>query len=346
MAELLAAKGQLKIIYGKYEIYIKPVLKFLLAMITLFMINKSIGYMKMLNRPAVMLIVSLLCSFLPVNMIVIFAAVFIVLHVYALSLECAVVVLVMFLLMFLLYFRFSPKDTLAVILTPAAFICHVPYAMPICCGLTGSPASALSVACGVIVYYVLGYIRKNSTLLGNLDSESTVARFKMIIDELLKNKNMLIIAAIFAVVLIAVYIIRRLSADYSWKIAIAVGTVLNVVLFMAADLMLDMKSSAPEILLGSLGAALIAVILEFFVFSVDYTRTEYVQFEDDEYYYYVKAVPKTMVSAPEKKVKQINPPAHTQSGHAHAAEHDARSEVRKIHENSDGEMHHKRTVKK
>ena len=30
------------------------------------------------------------------------------------------------------------------------------------------------------------------------------------------------------------------------------------------------------------------------------------QFEDDEYYYYVKAVPKMMVSVPTKTVKKIN----------------------------------------
>lgn len=30
-----------------------------------------------------------------------------------------------------------------------------------------------------------------------------------------------------------------------------------------------------------------------------------VQFEDDEYYYYVKAVPKMAVAVPEKRVKRI-----------------------------------------
>ena len=35
-----------------------------------------------------------------------------VLHMYALSLECAVVTLVLLLVLFLLYFRFSPKDTI------------------------------------------------------------------------------------------------------------------------------------------------------------------------------------------------------------------------------------------
>ena len=51
---------------------------------------------------------------------------------------------------------------------------------------------------------------------------------------------------------------------------------------------------------------LIAMIVEFFAFSVDYSRTEYTQFEDDEYYYYVKAVPKMSISIPDKKVKKIN----------------------------------------
>ena len=31
-----------------------------------------------------------------------------------------------------------------------------------------------------------------------------------------------------------------------------------------------------------------------------------IQFEDDEYFYYVKAVPKVTVTAPEKTVKRIN----------------------------------------
>ena len=39
--------------------------------------------------------------------------------------------------------------------------------------------------------------------------------------------------------------------------------------------------------------------------SLDYSRVERVQFEDDEYYYYVKAVPKASVTQEDKKVKQI-----------------------------------------
>ena len=61
-----------------------------------------------------------------------------------------------------------------------------------------------------------------------------------------------------------------------------------------------------ELLLGTLGSMVIAGIYNFLIFSVDYSRTEYTQFEDDDYYYYVKAVPKITISTPDVKVQKIN----------------------------------------
>lgn len=50
-----------------------------------------------------------------------------------------------------------------------------------------------------------------------------------------------------------------------------------------------------------------------------FSRSEKVQFEDDEYYYYVKAVPKMAVAVSEKTVKKINTQTgrsvNTQAGH-------------------------------
>ena len=53
-------------------------------------------------------------------------------------------------------------------------------------------------------------------------------------------------------------------------------------------------------------SVVVLLVLQFFFFNLDYTRTERVQFEDDEYYYYVKAVPKRYVPARAKTVKKIS----------------------------------------
>ena len=51
---------------------------------------------------------------------------------------------------------------------------------------------------------------------------------------------------------------------------------------------------------------LVCKAIEFFRFCLDYSRTEKVQFEDDEYYYYVKAVPKAIVAGTDKKVTRFS----------------------------------------
>ena len=77
---------------------------------------------------------------------------------------------------------------------------------------------------------------------------------------------------------------------------------------------LDVEVHYASLIIGSVISAVIGFGLELMLFSVDYARTEYLQFEDDEYYYYVKALPKVSVSAPEKQVKRINRRQETDTG--------------------------------
>jgi len=49
------------------------------------------------------------------------------------------------------------------------------------------------------------------------------------------------------------------------------------------------------------------MLIQFWIMAVDYSRTEYLQYEDDEYIYFVKAVPKITVTEPEIKLQEINP---------------------------------------
>lgn len=306
MSVLLEVREKLKGFYGRTEIFVLPILKFFLAMVCMSLINSKLGFMYKITSPTISLVVALICSFLPANMMIVFSAVFIVMHLYALSMECAVVTLVIFLLMFLLYFRFSPKDSLAVLLTPLAFVLHVPYAVPLAAGFVGTPLSAISVSCGVVVYYVVEYFSANASLLSNLDAESTVSKFKFVVDAILANKTMVVIAAVFAVTVILVYVVKQLSFDYSWRIALILGTLACSIMTFMGDIIVGLDISIASLVVGMILSVILVIILQFFIFCVDYSRTENVQFEDDEYYYYVKAVPKLSVPSAEKKVKRIN----------------------------------------
>ena len=306
MTALLELRENLKKIYSRNEAFILPVIKFLLSFIVLSIINGKMGYITKLDNMAIVLIVSLLCSFLPTGFMAFFAMMFAVLHMYALSIETAAVGLVVFLLLYLLFLRFTAKEALVVVLTPVLCMLKLPYVMPVAMGLIGTPASCVSVGCGVVVYYLLQTVITNAPTINSMGAEEATAKLRLLIDGMLGNKAMLVTIAAFAITVIVVYLIRRMSVDHSWTIAMVAGVMIEVMILLVGDLMYDTNLSIVSALLGAVVTLIACKIIEFFRFCLDYSRTEKVQFEDDEYYYYVKAVPKMTVAAPTNTVKKIN----------------------------------------
>jgi uncharacterized membrane protein len=110
----------------------------------------------------------------------------------------------------------------------------------------------------------------------------------------------------FAATIIVVYLFRRMPIDHCWIIATVTGSLVNIMILLLGDLIWDTTVSVLGAILGTAVSIGLAKIIDFFAFHVDYNRAESVQFEDDEYYYYVKAVPKITVAAPSRKVKKIH----------------------------------------
>lgn len=310
MTLLLEYREKIKRFYRANSVVILPVLKFLVAFLALNGVNTMLGYMPKLDNIAIVLIASLACSFLPAGFLTFLCAIFSLAHMYSLSLEVLVIGVSVYLILFLMLFRFAPKDSYVVILTPILFSLKIPYVMPIVTGLIGDPMSAVSVACGVVIYYFFVMVVGCAPTLRTMDDLADKLRY--LIENLVENKSALVVAASFVVTVVVVYLIRRMSVEYAWTIAMVAGTMVNLLILLVGNLLYDIDLSMFGAVLGSVLAILIAKVIEFFRFCVDYSRTERVQFEDDEYYYYVKAVPKMNVVASTKTVKKIN--TNTQSG--------------------------------
>ena len=103
-----------------------------------------------------------------------------------------------------------------------------------------------------------------------------------------------------------VYIIRRLDIDNAWMIAWISGILFETIGLISGYLLLGITGKVFGVIIGGIVSAVIAIALQFMFFNVDYTRTERLQFEDDEYYYYVKAVPKSVITGSQKKVKHFH----------------------------------------
>lgn len=307
MSDLLEWKERVRHFYGKYEVYIVPVIKFVLAFVVFFLIGRNIGYMGKISSIPVALVAALLCAVLPVNAIVLLAMVMILADLYALSLEVCAVALVIFVLIGLVYFRFAPKDGYYVALTPICFALHIPYAVPMTAGLLQAPYSIIPVASGTIVYYFLAGVKENEVLLGKVQEEGAAATSKFVValNQLLGNKEMYLVLAAFLLMIVLVYTIRRMSVDHAWTIAIITGILAEFIVLFAGFMVLGISGKTIWLIVGNVISVLVGLVLQFLFFNLDYTRTERVQFEDDEYYYYVKAVPKMYVPTTEKQVKSF-----------------------------------------
>lgn len=111
---------------------------------------------------------------------------------------------------------------------------------------------------------------------------------------------------IFSFIILITYFVKRMKFDYAHEVAVAAGALTCILGFLICDLKLDISEQIGVMILGTLVSALIALIAQFFRLALDYTGVEEVQFEDDDYYYYVKAVPKINVTTPQINVKRIN----------------------------------------
>lgn len=306
MMELLVLKEKLKAFYGKFNQIVDMALKFLLGFVTFYLLNVNIGFMGKLKNPLIPLVLALLSAFVPYGVIACMAALFMLLHVSSVSFEMALLMLIVFMIVGILYYGFRPGDSYLLLLTPLLFFLKIPYAVPLLVGLSGSLVSAIPVACGVFIYYVLQYVKQNAGVLTNDASVDITQKYMQVIKAALGNKLMLVMIAAFVVAVLVVYIIRNLSVDYAWVMAIVAGTVAQLAVIFVGDFMYNISVPITELIVGAVLSVIISAVFMFFAFAVDYTRTEYLQFEDDDYHYYVKAVPKIVVSAPDVKVQKIN----------------------------------------
>ena len=310
MTKIIEIKDKVFKFCAEYDSYLRYLYKFLAAFVLFSVINSSIGFMEKISTMPIALLLALICCLLPQSVTIIVAALLVLLNLYALSLEVALVAFLIFVLLFLLYFRFAPQDGMLFILTPIFFKLGIPYILPIGTGLMRKAYSVTAVACGTIAFYFIDGIYQNITTLGDAvaggDGGATV-KITVTIGQLLGNKEMFLAVGVFTLSAIMVYVIRRLSVDNAWKIAIISGVLVQISGLFAGYLLFNLSEKTAAMIIGNVIAMILGFVLEFLFMDLDYERTERVQFEDDDYYYFVKAVPKKMVTSTEKTVKHFSP---------------------------------------
>nr|WP_296092514.1 hypothetical protein [uncultured Dorea sp.] len=306
MDNIYVLRGRLEELYGKHSKWFDKIFQFVLAMLTFTVINQNIGFLKSAASPVVALGLSVICTFLPIMVTVVLATVLILAHTMAASIGIFAVTALVFLIMYIFYIRLTPKMALVVLFTPLAFVLKIPFLVPVACALVYAPVSLVAVSCGTVVYYMMEFVKKSATASKGTGGKAVLYEITSYVQKVFLNKEMWIYIVAFIIGFYVIYTIRRQEIDHAWKIGIITGAIANVIVVAIGDIALGVDASYGALIFGNILAVVIGLVLELFLFSVDYARSERLQFEDDEYYYYVKAIPKVSIATPEKTVKKIN----------------------------------------
>lgn len=307
MTTLLELKERIVQFYGKNEMYVTPVMRFVVAFLAFFLINHNIGYMTAIANLPVTIILALLCALFPINATILAAGGLVLLHFYALSIEVCLVALILIAVVYLVYFRFAPKSGYYAVLTPICYKLNIPYAISLGTGLLQEIGAVFSVICGSVLFFFIDGVRQNANAFtDSTESDDLTSKITMALNQLVGNKEMYLVIVILVATTIAVYIIRRLEIENAWRVAWISGMLFQAIGLIAGYILLGYANKVLGVIIGSVISGIIAFILEFMFCGLDYSRTERLQFEDDEYYYYVKAVPKATIPKAKRDVKRFN----------------------------------------
>ncbi|MCM1497453.1 MAG: hypothetical protein NC124_03205 [Clostridium sp.] len=311
MTTLLTFRDNIKGFCSRYDYVVTPLVKFIAAMMVFLSINGKMGYMAALDNILVVALLSAVCAFLPLEFMAGIGGMMLLLHSFKVSIDVAAVGLALILIFYCGYMRFAPKTGLIVFLVPLFYSGQLLYALPIILGFLIGPAAIIPIAFGLILCnYQEQLGQLVNVLAASTEEDEAVQGYQYVLSAFVSNKMLWLTIIVFACIVVITYVVYRASFPYSWIVAFCVGGFANVVLFLFGSVILLIEVEIPPILVGSVLGIVISIVLQFCKGIVDYQGTELLQFEDDEYYYYVKAIPKMSVAESNKNVKRINSKIH------------------------------------
>lgn len=305
MSGLIQARDAIRNFLRKYDEIFTPLFRFIAAWFMFWSINKLYGYSDLFERGIVTFLLSVICALVSGAMAVLIGCMVIVFNCFFVSKAIGVIAVLLFIIIYCMYMRMFPDCAWILFFVPIMYIFKMTYAIPLIVAIFAGASGMVPAAIGVFLYRFALSIKDVNSMLVAAEKKEDVDVYSYLIDNVLKNKEILMVAIVFAIVILITFFIYKLPFDYSWYVAIGLGGIVNVLAFMIVGVMLEMEVPFGSVVFGSFIGILVTVAVQVCKRLVDYSRKEVVQFEDDEYYYYVKAIPKYGVSEKKKKVNKI-----------------------------------------
>ncbi|NDL67203.1 hypothetical protein [Anaerotalea alkaliphila] len=310
MTFLYEMKDWMANFYRRYEGILKPFGKFLVSLGALRYLNAFFSLVPLLGSPWLHLLLAAVAAFVPATWFLLLLMVFTGAQLMARSVEAALIVFLGMVVLYLMFVRLQPDLAYLVLLVPLLEQWKLGILLPLVAGLFLSGTAVIPLGVGVVLYRMSAYVPGMLEIGGGGSTlydlpEVMVGMYKYLSQAAMHDMAMLLTVLVFSAVVLSMRFVRGLPVRQVFYLAIAVGAAVNLLGFFLGSVLLKVEVSIGGLVAGTLVAGALTALFQFFRFSLDYQRSEKVQFEDDDHYYYVKVVPKVKLAKAVKEVKKI-----------------------------------------
>lgn len=307
MTQLTDFKETILNFYQKNAAYVRPVIKAVFSFIILFLLSRLFGYDSRVNKIYIFLVVSVMQAFLPVSFLYYTSVILIAVNLWAVSPEIMLIFLAVAAACWLTFIRMDRKYAVIVVLTPVLFFLKIEYLIPVLAGMIAGIGGILPVAGGILIYFIGAYSKDVSAILATTTGNGAGVGLQRMIFMVTTDQTLLVLMVAFCLTVFISAILYRLFDERAWIFTVASGNIALALLLLSGRLIFDLNYTIWRVFLECIIAMALALVYQFFRGIGDISSIEKVTFEDDEYIYYVKAVPKIRVSLAERNVTRIQP---------------------------------------
>ncbi|MCI1958080.1 MAG: hypothetical protein LKJ25_00450 [Clostridia bacterium] len=300
MIELNKFRQKLIETYKYSQDRINLVLKFIGGLLFFFMLSSvSTDTISVPKKLMFVLLCAVITSFSSPGVFIVLCMVASTIFIATASVETAIIVFIVFFVLFLFYGRIFPKESLLFIVMLVGYKFKIPYAVPLFAAIYVGARSIVPVGAAVLFSqfeYCFDTMVSMSPTSGfavtNLP-DKLLEVFTYLCNEIYAHiTGALFVMAAVLIALIIGWAISSLHIDHEKEIGMGIAAVITVFGVFVAIILGGANVSVTGMPISVVISVGIVLIIRLFDDLPDYKNTEWVQFQDSNYFYYVKAVPK------------------------------------------------------
>lgn len=308
MNKLLKIRYTLEEFYTAHRRIVGYLIRTVVLFLCMFTISRYVGFHPLLSQTWFIIVLSFVFGFVPIRFIMIGVMAYTTVQVFSLSYGLGFVTTAILVVMYLLFFRYANQYGYLLMLLPVLYFLKIPLVAVLVLAVMGPAISVITVLFGTLYYYLLHYIDVHAVTFASSTGELEFEKGELLLQGVFGNREMLAMITVMFIVFMIVHFVKRANFSRSYEISIAIGSGVYIILTLANELIFGSLTSGKLItyVISGIACGILGVLITMVLKPLDYERTETVEFEDEEYNYYVKAVPKVAFKTETVSVKRIN----------------------------------------